>query len=96
MIIAAYARTLHPGVSIAQFIQAWRPEGKGAYPARVEIGIDPTNNRRVLTLIWVEGTLDDLQQRLPDLVHPDSSARLDEIVESTELASIYVQQSVDL
>ena len=42
MIIAAYARTLRPGVSIAQFIAAWRPEGEGEYPAGVEIGVDPT------------------------------------------------------
>lgn len=33
VIIAAYARTLCPGISIAQFIEAWRPEGGGEYPA---------------------------------------------------------------
>lgn len=94
MIIAAYARTLRPGVSIPQFIDAWRPEGGDEYPAQVEIGVDPTNDRRVLTLIRVDGSLEDLQDRLPDLVHPDSLARLDEVVESTELESVYVQQSV--
>ena len=96
MIIAAYARTLRPGVSIPQFIEAWRPEGEGKYPAHVEIGVDPTNDRKVLTLIRVDGSLEDLQQRLPDLVHPDSPARLDEVVESTELESVFVQQSVDM
>jgi hypothetical protein len=96
VIIAAYARTLRPGVSISRFIEAWRPEGEGEYPAQVEIGVDPTNDRKVLTLIRVEGTLEDLQDRLPDLVHPDSSARLDEVVESTELESVYVRQSVDI
>ncbi len=96
MIIAVYARTLRPGVSIPQFIEAWRPEGGGEYPAQVEIGIDPTNHRKVLTLIRVDGSLDDLQARLPDLVHPDSTARLDEVVESTELASMYLQQSIDM
>lgn len=96
MIIAAYARTLRPGVSIPQFIEAWRPESDGQYPAHVEIGVDPTNDRRVLTLIRVDGSLEDLQHRLPDLVHPDSLARLDEVVESTELESVYVQQPVDM
>jgi len=96
MIIAAYARTLRPGVSISQFIDAWRPEGGGEYPAQVEIGVDPVNDRRVLTVIRVDGSLEDLQNRLPDLVHPDSLARLDKVVESTELESVYVQQSVAL
>ncbi len=96
MIIAAYARTLRPGVSIRQFIEAWRPEGKGKYPAQVEIGVDPANDRKVLTLIRLDGSLEDLRQRLPDLVHPDSLARLSEVVESTELESVYVWQSAGI
>lgn len=72
------------------------PEGEGDYPAQVEIGVDPTNDRKVLTLIRVDGSLEDLQNRLPDLIHPDSQARLDAIVESTELESVYVQQAVDI
>lgn len=96
MIIAAYARTLRPGVTIPQFIEAWRPEGEDEYPAQVEIGVDPANDRKVLTVIRVDGSLEDLQARLPDLVHPDSSARLDAVVESTELESVYVRQSVDI
>lgn len=96
MIIAAYARILRAGVSIDQFIKAWRPEGTGQYPAEVDIGIDPTNDRRVLTLIRVEGSIQDLQDRLADLVRSDSVERLDKVVESTELESVYVQQSVDI
>jgi hypothetical protein len=94
VIIAAYARTLRPGVSLPQFIDAWRPERGGEYPAQVEIAVDPTDDRRVLTLIRVDGSLDDLQDRLPDLVRPDSVARLEEVVEATELESVYVQHSV--
>lgn len=96
MIIAAYARTLRPGVSIPQFIDARRPEGDGEYPAQVEIGVDPTDDRKVLTLIRVDGSIDDLQNRLSDLVHADSLRRLDRVVESTELASVYVRQSVHI
>ncbi len=88
MVIAAYARTLRPGVSISQFIDAWRPAGQADYPAQVEIGIDPTNDRRVLTLIKIEGSIEDLQNRLSRLVHPDSLARLEKVVESTELESL--------
>lgn len=96
MIIAAYARTLRPGVSLPQFIEAWRPEGEEEYPAQVAIGVDPTNDRKVLTLIRLDGSLEDLQRRLPDLVHPDSVARMDEVVESTELESVFLRQSVEI
>ncbi|MFK4083347.1 hypothetical protein ACI2LF_04515 [Kribbella sp. NPDC020789] len=97
MLIAAYARTLREGVTIDQFVEAWLPEGGGKYPAQVEIGVDPANDRRILTVIRVEGSsLEDLQGRMPELIHPDSHARLAEIVESTELEAVYVQQPVDL
>lgn len=89
MIVAAYARTLRPGVSIDQFIDAWMPEGGGPYPAHWEVAIDPTDDRRVLTLVRFDGTLPELQNAFPRLVHPESAARLDAVVESTELESIY-------
>lgn len=54
------------------------------------------NDRRVLTLIRVNGPVEDLPNRLPELVHPDSLARLEKIVESTELESVYVGQSIDI
>lgn len=89
MIIAAYARTLRPGVSLDQFISAWMPEAKEPYPARWEVAVDPTDDRRVLTLVRFDGTLSELQNAMPRLVHPESPARLDSVVESTELAAIY-------
>lgn len=89
MIIAAYARTLRPGVSLDQFIAAWMPEGGDPYPAQWEVAVDPTDDRRVLTLVRFDGTLSDLQDAMPRLVHPDSPARLDAVVESTELQSLY-------
>ncbi len=96
MVIAAYVRTLRPGVSIAKFIEAWRPEGDDPYPAQVEVAVDPTDDRKVLTLIRVEGSMEDLQALMPDLVHPDSEARLGEVVESTDLATVFVQEAVDI
>jgi hypothetical protein len=89
LIIAAYARTLRPGVSLDQFIAAWMPEGGDPYPARWEVAVDPTDDRRVLTLVRFDGTLSDLQDAMPRLVHPESPARLDAVVESTELQSLY-------
>jgi hypothetical protein len=89
VIVAAYARTLRPGVSLDQFIAAWMPEGDDPYPARWEVAIDPTDDRRVLTLVRFDGTLSRLQDAMPRLVHPESAARLDTVVESTELQSIY-------
>jgi hypothetical protein len=89
LIIAAYARTLRPGISLDQFIAAWMPEGGDPYPARWEVAVDPTDDRRVLTLVRFDGTLSDLQDAMPRLVHPESPGRLDAVVESTELQSLY-------
>jgi hypothetical protein len=90
VIVAAYARTLRPGVSLDQFIAAWMPESNGAYPAQWEVAVDPTDDRRVLTLVRFDGTLSELQDAMPRLVHPESVARLDAVVASTELQSIYL------
>ena len=54
------------------------------------------NDRKILTLIRFDGSLEDLQRRLTDLVHPDSVDRLAMIVESTDLESIYVQQPAEI
>jgi len=89
LIIATYARTLRPGVSIEQFIAAWMPEGDDPYPARWEVAVDPADDRRVLTVVHFDGTLQELESAMPRLVHPESPARLDGVVESTELQSIY-------
>jgi hypothetical protein len=65
------------------------PEGDNPYPAQWEVAVDPTDDRRVLTVVRFKGTLSELESAMPRLVHPESPARLDTVVESTELQSIY-------
>ncbi|WP_454199702.1 hypothetical protein [Nocardia sp. Marseille-Q1738] len=94
MIIAVFARTLHDGVSLEQFVQAWAPEGSDPYPAQVEIAVDPQNTRRVLTIVRFNGSMGDFEEAMPRLIHPESHRRLDEVVASTSLEGVY--ESVDV
>jgi hypothetical protein len=89
VIVSVFARTLRPDVSLEQFVEAWAPEGDGPYPAGVEIAVDPANDRRVLTIIRFDGSLEDLQAAMPKLIHPQAHRRLDDVVESTALKGYY-------
>jgi hypothetical protein len=59
------------------------------YPAGLEVAVDPSNDRRVITIVRFDGTLEELQNAMPRLVHPESLDRLGKIVETTELESVY-------
>jgi hypothetical protein len=96
MIIAVFARRLRPGVSLDRFVSAWAPEGEGPYPAGVEVALDPADDRRVLTVIRFDGAMPEFQAAVPRLVHPESRARLAELVESTELEGVYETANVVL
>jgi hypothetical protein len=89
VVIAVYARTLQPGVSLDDFIAAWMPERDDPYPARLEVAVDPSDDRRVITVVRFDGTLEELRNAMPSLVHPESLDRLAKIVETTELESVY-------
>jgi hypothetical protein len=89
VVIAVYARTLKPGISLDEFIAAWMPEGDDPYPAGLEVAVDPSNDRRVITIVRFDGTLEELQNAMPRLVHPESLDRLAKIVETTELENVY-------
>lgn len=86
---AVFARVLLPGVELEDFIAAWKPEGNEPYPARLEIGIDPSNDRRVITIIQFDGTREEFNAVAPRLIHPQSLERIAKFIESTELASFY-------
>ncbi len=94
MIVSVFARTLRPGVTLEEFVQAWAPEGDEPYPAGVEIAVDPSNDRRVLTVIRFDGSMEDLQAAMPRLIHPQSHRRLADVVESTALEGYYVAADV--
>jgi hypothetical protein len=96
MIIAVFARRLRPGVTVEQFVGAWAPEGDEPYPAGVEVAIDPGDDRRILTVIRFHGGMSEFRAGIPRLIHPESRARLAELVESTELEGVYETADVVL
>jgi hypothetical protein len=96
VIVAVFARRLRPGVTIEQFVGAWAPEGEEPYPADVEVALDPADDRRILTIIRFAGGMPEFRQALPRLVHPESRARLAELVESTELEGVYETADIAL
>jgi hypothetical protein len=96
MVIAVFARRLRPGVSVDQFVGAWAPDGGEPYPAGVEVALDPADDRRILTIIRFDGGMPEFQAAIPRLVHPESRARLAELVESTELEAVYETADVAL
>jgi hypothetical protein len=90
---AVYLRTLRPGVTDDALVAAWMPphHTRDSYPARVSISHDANDERRVLTVIDVDAAPAELPAMLPDLVHPDSEARLAEVVTSTDVAALFVE-----
>jgi len=88
---AVYVRTLKPGVTDEQFIEAWMPPGTtlDSYPARVSISHSLTDERQVISVFEVDVPAEHLADALPGLVHPDSAQRLSDVVESTQLEAVY-------
>jgi hypothetical protein len=91
MLRATYVRTLKPGITDEQFIDAWMPRGLtlDSYPARVTISRSLTEERQIISTFELDMPADRLADALPTLVHPDSAQRLAEIVESTQLEAVY-------
>jgi hypothetical protein len=94
VIVAVFARRLLPGVSIDEFVRAWVPDDGEPYPADVEVGVDPADDRRILTIVKFDGDITSFQQAMPRLIHPESHHRLAALVESTELESVYESVAV--
>ncbi|MFB6726636.1 hypothetical protein ACFCV3_41085 [Kribbella sp. NPDC056345] len=91
MLRAVFARTLKPGVTDDEFIQAWLPPGltQDSYPSGVSISHNITHQRQIISIFEVDTTPQDFPEILASLVHPDSAARLAEIVESTQLEAVF-------
>jgi hypothetical protein len=94
VIIAVFARTVRLGVSLDDFVAAWAPDTGQPYPAGVEVGVDPADDRRILTIVRFDGDMQAFEAAMPRLIHPESHQRLAELVESTELESIYESVAV--
>lgn len=72
VIIAVFARRVRPGVSVDDFVTAWAPDTGQPYPAGVEVGVDPADDRRILTIIRFDGDIPAFHAATPRLIHPES------------------------
>lgn len=88
MLRAVFVRTLKAGVTYEQFRDAWRPAEAG-HPARTSVGRNVTNERQVITILELDLPLTEFEAIAGSLTRPDARDRLEEIVESTELAGVY-------
>jgi hypothetical protein len=88
---AVYVRTLNPGVTDEQFVNAWMPEQhtRSSYPAAVTIARAVANPSQVLSVFDINVDPARFNDVLHDLVHPDSEATLAAIVESTQLEGLF-------
>lgn len=91
MLRATYVRTLKPGVTDEQFIDACMPPGLTveSYPARVIISHSLADERQIISIFEVDVPGEHFVEALPALVHPDSAQRLSKIIESTQLEAAY-------
>lgn len=92
MMRAVYVRTLKPGVTDDQFIDAWMPEGvdRDDYKARVSVSHSTVHERETVTVFEFDGDPDDVLGALGELVRPDWRDRVAEVVETTTVETIYV------
>jgi hypothetical protein len=90
MLRAVFARTLKAGVTYEQFLQAWLPQDlDGGYPAKVSVARDVADERRVITILELDMSMAEFEEKRAALTRPDSLDRLAEIVDTTELQGLY-------
>ncbi|MFD1722691.1 hypothetical protein [Amnibacterium endophyticum] len=92
MLRAIYVRTLKEGVSDDDYIAAWMPEGvsREDYQAKVTVSHSTVHERQTVTVFEFEGDPDDVLEELGGLVRPDWRDRVAEVVEGTDVETIYV------
>ena len=92
MLRAVYVRTLKDGVSDDQYIDAWMPEGvsREDYPARVSISHSTVHERETVTVFEFDGDPEHVLDALAALVRPDWRDRVAEVIEGTDVETIYV------
>ncbi|KPC61828.1 hypothetical protein [Streptomyces chattanoogensis] len=89
MLRAVFVRTLKPGVTYEQFKDAWWPEGNDKYPVPVNIARNTADDRQVVTILHLDMSLAEFEERRASLTRPDALERLAELVESTDLVGVF-------
>jgi len=92
MLRAVYVRTVKEGVTDDQYVEAWMPEGtaRADYPARVSVSHSTVNERETVTVFEFDGDPDHVLDALGALVRPDWRERVAEVIEGTDVETIYV------
>jgi hypothetical protein len=88
---AVFVRTLKPGVTFEQFMDAWVPDegSESPYPARVSVARNVTDDRQVITTLELDMSMEEFAAARASLTRPDALERLAEIVETTQLEGLY-------
>jgi hypothetical protein len=87
---AVFVRTLKPGVTYEQFRDAWLPEDAGgSYPEKISVGRNVDSTRQVITILELDMSREEFEQKRDALTRPDALDRLASIVDTTELAGLY-------
>lgn len=89
MLRAVFVRTLKAGVTYEQFKQAWVPEDVDGYPGKVSVSRNVADDRQVITVLELDMSLAEFEDKRTALTRPDALERLAEIVETTELGGLY-------
>jgi hypothetical protein len=92
MLRAVYVRTLRAGVTDDRYVEAWMPEGTARedYPARVSVSHSTVDERDTVTVFEFEGDPEHVLDSLAALVRPDWRERVAEVIEGTDVETIYV------
>jgi hypothetical protein len=92
MLRAVYVRKLKDGITDDQYVEAWMPEGTARedYPAKVSISHSTVDERETVTVFEFEGDPDHVLDALGALVRPDWRDRVAEVIEGTDVETIYV------
>jgi hypothetical protein len=91
MIVAVFLRRLKPGMTYADFEEAWRAEQGFGVPARVVSATSLADPRDVLTVGFVDIDPDQLASSGDAVADQEAKrhSKIDEVIESTELRAFY-------
>ncbi|MEV5540920.1 hypothetical protein AB0L13_29125 [Saccharopolyspora shandongensis] len=89
MLRAVFVRTLKAGVTYEQFMEAWVPEDVDDYPAKVSVSRNVADDRQVITILELDMSVAEFEDKRTALTRPDALERLAEIVDTTELTGLY-------
>ncbi len=91
MIVSVFVRRLKEGATFEQFIKEWEADVGFGVPTRVFNSVSLTDPRDVLTIGFVDISVQDLEQALAGPLPTEAvrHERIETVIESTELKQMY-------